>query len=542
MKKFGVRCIATRLDDNFMLPFLVMVYSAQSNREKDFNLKIAFFKGQLSEKNQVIISEVLDILVISYEFIPIDPDPSYRSEKWITATSFIRMYLTHTLTEKFLWLEGDLLCLSGWDRIFDDYEYPMEKKATYAVVDTVPLLNLVSRNPYKRKAAILRMGPNYFNAGVLMVNTSLSRNIEKNNSSQDLLENYNELGFQLNKPYDFFNWVRRRNIPTRNVKILHFAGIEKPYFYKKFDFAIFSSDIESRNVIKYLNFQHRLINVIIETDSALGLTLGKMQTDLHANIPNIHGWHHKIWSLKQNIKWRYVNNYYIQRFYYYDRLTLSLKKSKSSSENSLLQNRVLAITISVNLSDVLAYVIEKNKSFFSHWIIVTDASDIATFNLVEQHPGIELLFFDFKKHDRKFNKGGAVRLAQKYAYTNYPDHWYLLLDSDIALNFATDKLHVDELDDEMIYFCGDRRDYSCFSDLNKKRSFTPFRGTIKAGFFQLYRKKRFYLDSEDAASCDFWFANEFQALGVLPSLYCDHLGVAGNWDGTKGSRFIFNSE
>jgi hypothetical protein len=36
------------------------------------------------------------------------------------------------------------------------------------------------------------------------------------------------------------------------------------------------------------------------------------------------------------------------------------------------------------------------------------------------------------------------------------------------------------------------------------------------------------------------FADGFQAIKVLPGLYFDHLAVKGNWDGSTGSRFIFD--
>jgi lipopolysaccharide biosynthesis glycosyltransferase len=534
-----------------------MTFSAKINRQKDFNLKIAFGKGLLSEKNRELISKVLTVLDVSYEFISVDLDSRLRSERWIAVTSFIRLYLADTLPEKFLWLDGDLICLKGWDKIFDEYEYSIEKYAICAAVDPVPLLNLISRSPYNTNAAILRMKQNYFNAGVLLVNPNLWRDINKKNQWQELYDNYNEMGFQfadqciinylcsnsfkhLDKSYNVFASIGKKYIPNRKRRILHFAGEEKPWFYKKFDFAILSSNLKPMDVLKYIKLQSELIKVISRNSSELGVILREKQTGLNRNIPNIQIWHHKIWVLKKNIRRRLKNNYYIQRSYYLDLLNLNLGRIKLSSRKSHHQNQLLAITISVNYSDVLGIVIEKNKSLFSNWIIVTDANDFATINLVGKHPEIELLFFDFKKHGRKFNKGGAVRLAQKYAYANYPNHWYLILDSDICLNLSSEKLHMNELDEDKIYFCGERRDYKCFSDLINKKSFTRFSGPIEAGFFQLYRKKRFYLDSMDASSCDMWFSDGFQSFDVLPGLYCDHLGVSGNWDGTKGSRFIFD--
>jgi hypothetical protein len=189
---------------------------------------------------------------------------------------------------------------------------------------------------------------------------------------------------------------------------------------------------------------------------------------------------------------------------------------------------------------VLAYIIEKNVSIFSSWIVVTDSNDEATIALVRDYPKIELLFFDFKKHGRKFDKGGAIRLAQKFAYQKYPNHWYLILDSDISLRSSTELSQVRMLDNQHIYLTDNRRDYLSMSGLEMQEGYTSYDGPIESGFFQLYRQKKFYRNSMDAEGCDTWFARDFPAFKVLPNTSCDHLGMAGNWDGTKGTRFIFD--
>jgi lipopolysaccharide biosynthesis glycosyltransferase len=557
MKRNGNRCVATGLDDNYVFPFLVMAFSAQINRQKDFNLKIAFGKGLLQEKNRKLISQVLTVLDISYEFISVDLDSRLRSERWIAVTSFIRLHLADTLPEKFLWLDGDLICLKGWDKIFDEYEYSIEKHAICAAVDTVPLLNLVSRSPYNRNAAIQRMGQNYFNAGVLLVNPNLWRVINKKNHWQELYDHYNEMGFQfadqcilnhlcsnsyshIDKSYNVFASIRKKYASNGKIKIMHFAGEEKPWFYKKFDFAIISSSLRSMDILKYIRLQSELIKIVSKKNSDLGAKLRVAQKELHRDISNIQVWHHQIYKLKKNLRMRYIKSFLFQRFYYLDRLNWFINKKRNATEVGETSNEIVAITVSVNYSQVLDYVLKKNISIISSWIVVTEPDDIATIEVVRKHPNIELLFFDFKAHGRKFNKGGGIRMAQKYAYQKYPNHWYLLLDSDISLRTSADLHQVKQLDNRLIYLSSNRRDYLYFSDLAKQESFTPYDGPIQSGFFQLYRQKRFYFDSWDASRCDRWFADDFPEFKVLPNTSCDHLGMAGNWDGTKGTRFSFD--
>jgi len=215
------------------------------------------------------------------------------------------------------------------------------------------------------------------------------------------------------------------------------------------------------------------------------------------------------------------------------------KRIKSNNENSL--KSITAITVSVNYAQILALIIEKNISFFSEWIIVTDHKDSATIKLLEQYPEIRVLFFNFKKYGNKFNKGGAIRKAQKHAYKVSPDNWYLLIDSDIIIRSPLDLSSLEELDESAMYVCHDRRDYSSLSDLNSATNFKTYETSLRAGYFQLYRNKHFYIDWPDASYCDMIFGSNFETIRNFPGIACNHLGQEGNHDGSKGPRFLFDS-
>jgi hypothetical protein len=243
--------------------------------------------------------------------------------------------------------------------------------------------------------------------------------------------------------------------------------------------------------------------------------------------------HHIIYHSKR----KFYTSIIYQRFYYFDKIFWTLTKQRKEIFPKEFNGRIIAITVSVNYTQVLSYIIEQNINLFTEWIIVTDPNDIRTVALLKQYPKITTLYFNFKKHGNKFNKGGGIRLAQEFAYRKYPDHWYLILDSDISLQFASELTLLSHLDDQLIYLCGDRRDYLSMSALLKQESYKPYDGPIESGFFQLYREKCFYKDSMDAAACDTWFVENFPSLKVLPDIVCDHLGMAENWDGSKGVRF-----
>lgn len=201
---------------------------------------------------------------------------------------------------------------------------------------------------------------------------------------------------------------------------------------------------------------------------------------------------------------------------------------------------MIAITVSTNYSDILPLVL-KNKRYFKHWIFVTSKSDSATQDILKELKDVTVLFYDFNLMGRRFDKGGAVRMAQHYAYQMFPQDWYLLIDSDIILgsNF-TRVIKLDELDENTIYGAASRVNFKSLEDLTRVKN--GFKHDIEGnqiwGFFQLYRRKIGYQPSDDASGCDIVFASQFLTRQQLP-VQCFHLGEEGvNWQGrTLGADF-----
>jgi hypothetical protein len=92
-----------------------------------------------------------------------------------------------------------------------------------------------------------------------------------------------------------------------------------------------------------------------------------------------------------------------------------------------------------------------------------------------------------------------------------------------------------------MYVCHDRRDYSSLSDLNSGINYKFYEASMRAEYFQLYRKKHFYTDWPDASTCNLVFGSHFAITRNLSGIACNHLGREGNHDGSKGPRFIFDS-
>jgi lipopolysaccharide biosynthesis glycosyltransferase len=290
--------VTTGFDDNYVFPFLVMAFSASKNSNAQINFKIAFGENLLSQKNRDFISAVLNILSISFQFTPIDLSPNLKSQDHIQITAFARLYLADNLSENFLWLDCDLICRTGWDEIFERYDSSLELSSVCAAVDAASIQNKLTQKKYLSNAAMRRMGNNYFNSGVLLVNPRLWSLINKNESWEDLYLNYNDLGFQfadqcvlnylchksfshLDKSFNVYATIRKKYVAMKDIKILHFPGGDKPWSYKKFDLSILASPIKPIFIYNYLKVISNLIDSVAILDSGLSNSLKEMQSLSH---------------------------------------------------------------------------------------------------------------------------------------------------------------------------------------------------------------------------------------------------------------------
>ena len=252
-------------------------------------------------------------------------------------------------------------------------------------------------------------------------------------------------------------------------------------------------------------------------------------------------YHHVIWTARHKIYRSWLRSPLYQRFYYFHKLQRQIEESFSGVNRS--QNSVrglVAITCSTNYTEVLAIVIQENIELFDEWIVVTDPKDLNTLNLLKKYPKITTLLFDFTQNGNRFNKGGGIRMAQRRAYKSYPDHWYLILDSDICITSRDSFKSLDTLNDEAIYLCSDRRNFQKLSDFRRNTNFEQYSGDMRAGFLQLYRKKKFYIDWPNAGRSDIEFTRHFSTMRLFRNLSCAHLGEPENYDGKKGPRFLID--
>lgn len=221
---------------------------------------------------------------------------------------------------------------------------------------------------------------------------------------------------------------------------------------------------------------------------------------------------------------------------------LITKSKKPPNKNTIFP--LIGLCISYNYIDTLTFMLPINYNHFEKIYLVTQADDVKTIEFCKKFINVEIFLYDFKNNDKTFDKYGALNMIQKIVYEKYPNHWYLIMDSDIILpNNFIDILKQKNLQKDCMY--GATRndinkssellmtiypDYSYrFNSLENLKHFV-------LGSFQLYFKINIFHDEfNNAGKGDRIFCkNNFNKLCILENLVYLHLGVPGkNWDGKK---------
>jgi hypothetical protein len=236
-----------------------------------------------------------------------------------------------------------------------------------------------------------------------------------------------------------------------------------------------------------------------------------------------------IWVFENQMRWKFLAKGWIRRLGF-----LLMGRNRYSKQHPM--SKIVALTVSTNYSDLLEICISFNKNRFDQWVIVTDKSDLATLKVLETHPDILTIYWDPYKNGAVFDKGSAIRAAQKLAYSKFPGHWYLIMDSDIILpdEFDSVRANLAGLNSSAIYGAN-RIDYGTEIDLLNRTNGVAYEhssnGDWVLGFFQLFRTPLLYRPSKDASYCDIEFQYLFKERKTIQGLVCSHLGLQSHWGG-----------
>jgi len=213
------------------------------------------------------------------------------------------------------------------------------------------------------------------------------------------------------------------------------------------------------------------------------------------------------------------------------------------SMNNELNNDLICITVSTKYDDILNIIIPQNYKFFKIWYIITESTDIKTINIINKYnyPNIKIVFFDFTKNNKIFNKGGGLKYCQQLIDPNY-DGLVLLLDSDIYLpNNLLNIIKNTDIQPDILYSSTDRILYISNRDFILNRPYKILKNDFY-GFFQLYKYNKEFLciDSNDCGVSDIHFRDTyFKNKIILKNLDIKHFGRdIVNWKGRNKKDFV----
>lgn len=218
--------------------------------------------------------------------------------------------------------------------------------------------------------------------------------------------------------------------------------------------------------------------------------------------------------------------------------------SNPPSRNTTLP--LIGVCVSYNYMDTLQFTLPVNYWHFEKLFIVTQEDDKETVAFCQSFENVQILFFDFKNNNKTFDKFGGIDLALEQAYRDYPEHWYLIIDSDIILPInIVSLLQKKELDSECIYGINRSIDYRSVSQWLRPKvsvernprdlSFHMRPRPLILGYFQLFKQHLFHQSKDNAGEGDLEFCEtNFKRTHLFPRIIGLHLGASfRNWKGKE---------
>lgn len=243
------------VDDNYIYPFLITLYSAVKNSADIHKYTLAFDPQFLTPGNRAIAQQFASEFGINLILREIDMQGLPSSEH-ISPTTFARVFLLFEELDPFLWLDADILCLKDWDDFINPaLDMFQDRNTGYRLRKDAKLIAGLARpEPVKydadRKNQAMNIQlSNYFNAGILLLNPFAWQEVTNMAAVRELMENHLAFGFKW-LDQDVLNCVVGKSetltmVPLEttynlsvtsshfpkieNPRILHYQGGQKPW-------------------------------------------------------------------------------------------------------------------------------------------------------------------------------------------------------------------------------------------------------------------------------------------------------------------------
>lgn len=245
------KVICSGIDDNYLWPWMVSIYSAKLHASEDFSVNLGYVDSTLSVESRELVVNFctkLDIPIRIHQF-----DFDYEVQvSHIPVQSYIRILWLDILDEPFLWLDADTLLLENWQEVFNNLNNLNADFVICAALDRDIINNRV--NHYPNNLAYQRGGEAYFNDGVFLANPKNWKTQLFHLEWPKIAAHHLELGFEHHNQ-DILNYMTFKSKevldPIYNSmvmqgsqieqRILHFTGQPKPWHFDVISQSYFSS-------------------------------------------------------------------------------------------------------------------------------------------------------------------------------------------------------------------------------------------------------------------------------------------------------------
>jgi len=119
MEKTRKKILGVGFDDNYLYPFLLLVFSISKNSLELPKICIANVNGTLSKESCRIIKEFVSHLKLETEIFEASVPNNVKTSSRVSIAGYGRLWLADNLKEDFVYIDTDSLVLPGWEKIFD---------------------------------------------------------------------------------------------------------------------------------------------------------------------------------------------------------------------------------------------------------------------------------------------------------------------------------------------------------------------------------------------------------------------------------------
>ncbi len=233
-------------DNNFIKYTIVSIKSLIENSSKDLNYKIYILISNVSEETKIRAQELLSQNV-SIEFVDMEKQIEKISKNlpirdYYSKTTYFRLYIADLFPEydKAIYIDSDTVVLGDISKL---YHHDLKENYVGACNEQVMLQTEVFGNYVENVLGIDRN--NYFNAGILLLNTKLFR---ENKILKNFIDLLNKYTFAVTQDQDYLNVLCKDSVlfldqgwntevygnisvEESDIKIIHYIMVSKPWHY-----------------------------------------------------------------------------------------------------------------------------------------------------------------------------------------------------------------------------------------------------------------------------------------------------------------------